>query len=67
MDFINFETEVNSITFSSPAEGLELEYKTSSFSLPNSFWETVSSFANTAGGLINYTERESLFLYSVKV
>ena len=47
MDFINFETEVNSITFSSPAEGLELEYKTSSFSLPNSFWETVSSFVST--------------------
>lgn len=33
-------------------EGCELEFKESSTQLPKSFWETYSSFANTAGGFI---------------
>ncbi|MCL0330164.1 RNA-binding domain-containing protein [Apilactobacillus xinyiensis] len=38
--------------FQQPKESIELEYKTCSFELPDSFWETVSSFANTKGGYI---------------
>ena len=34
------------------AEGYELEFKESAESLPKSFWETYSSFANTSGGYI---------------
>ncbi|MHC9533183.1 RNA-binding domain-containing protein [Dellaglioa sp. L3N] len=33
-------------------EGIQLEYKTSSNTLPKSFWETYSAFANTKGGTI---------------
>jgi ATP-dependent DNA helicase RecG len=35
-----------------PDEGLQLEFKTSTNSLPKNFWETVSAFANTEGGII---------------
>lgn len=52
MDFINFEEILNDAVFTKPAESINLEYKEASFELPNSFWETVSSFANTVGGLI---------------
>ncbi|NBH86850.1 ATP-binding protein [Lachnospiraceae bacterium] len=34
------------------AESKELEYKLSQNKLSKSFWETVSAFANTDGGLI---------------
>ena len=40
-------------------ESYELEFKESQTSLPDSFWETYSSFANTAGGYILLGIREN--------
>lgn len=51
MDFLDFNKN-KSFTFKEPAENEQLEYKEASWKLPKSFWETVSSFANTIGGLI---------------
>lgn len=41
------------------AEGLELEFKAAAEALPESLWETVSAFANTAGGwlLLGITQK----------
>lgn len=50
MDFINFSKLGSEKEL--PYENRNLEYKTSSWSLPKNFWQTVSAFANTDGGLI---------------
>lgn len=50
MEFIDF-TKLNSEK-DLPYENRNIEYKTSSWELPKTFWETVSAFANTDGGLI---------------
>lgn len=50
MEFIDF-TKLDSEKHL-PYENINLEYKTSSWKLPENFWETVSAFANTNGGLI---------------
>lgn len=52
MNFFNFDTITQNGTFKTPAENEQLEYKEASWKLPKSFWETVSSFANTSGGII---------------
>jgi ATP-dependent DNA helicase RecG len=52
MDFLNFNNFLANKVFSNPYEDIHLEYKTATWQLPKSFWETVSSFANTEGGLI---------------
>lgn len=52
MDFLKFEDLSFSSAFSEPQEDIHLEYKTATWKLPKNFWETVSSFANTDGGLI---------------
>lgn len=52
MNFLNFDKITTDFTFSKPAESINLEYKSTSWKLPKTFWETVSSFANTEGGLI---------------
>ena len=40
-------------------ESYDLEFKEAQTSLPDSFWETYSSFANTAGGYILLGIREN--------
>ena len=40
-------------------ESYNLEFKEAKSSLPNAFWETYSSFANTAGGYILLGIREN--------
>lgn len=52
MNFINFEKITQDGKFKHPEESENLEYKTSGWKLPKSLWETISSFSNTAGGLI---------------
>lgn len=52
MDFINFIKDIGTSEFTTPKEGLHLEFKTASWKLPQNIWETVSSFSNTDGGLI---------------
>lgn len=52
MKFIDFSEQVQQKNFTEPAESKELEYKLSQNKLSKSFWETVSAFANTDGGLI---------------
>lgn len=41
-----------SLEFTIPNEGITLEYKTASFSLPKNFWDSYSALANTDGGMI---------------
>ena len=47
-------------------EGLEVEFKEASDTLPRSMWETVSAFANTNGGIIilGIKEKDHSFLIS---
>lgn len=52
MKFIDFSEQAQQKNFTEPAESKELEYKLSQNKLSKSFWETVSAFANTDGGLI---------------
>lgn len=52
MKFIDFSEQAQQKDFTEPAESKELEYKLSQNKLSKSFWETVSAFANTDGGLI---------------
>lgn len=52
MNFIDFSEQAQHKNFTVPAESKELEYKLSQSKLSKSFWETVSAFANTDGGLI---------------
>lgn len=52
MNFIDFSGQAQHKNFTEPAESKELEYKLSQSKLSKSFWETVSAFANTDGGLI---------------
>ena len=52
MNFIDFSEQEQHKNFTEPAESKELEYKLSQNKLSKSFWETVSAFANTDGGLI---------------
>ncbi len=52
MKFIDFSEQVQQKNFTEPAESKELEYELSQNKLSKSFWETVSAFANTDGGLI---------------
>ncbi|WP_270457096.1 RNA-binding domain-containing protein [Lactobacillus gasseri] len=52
MNFFDFTTITSNGTFSTPAENENIEYKEASWKLPKTFWETVSSFANTSGGII---------------
>lgn len=52
MKFIDFPEQAQQKDFTEPAESKELEYKLSQNKLSKSFWETVSAFANTDGGLI---------------
>ncbi|GHP14429.1 hypothetical protein YK48G_18540 [Lentilactobacillus fungorum] len=44
--------EFSSVDFLNPVEDIRIEYKTANYSLPKTFWETYSSFANTEGGTI---------------
>lgn len=50
MKFLDF-SKINSAK-DLPVENRHIEYKKSSWKLPDSFWETVGSFANTDGGII---------------
>lgn len=50
MDFLDF-SKIRSDT-DLPFEDWYIEYKKASWKLPDSFWETVSAFSNTNGGVI---------------
>lgn len=52
MKFIDFSEQAQQKNFTELAESKELEYKLSQDKLSKSFWETVSAFANTDGGLM---------------
>ena len=41
-------------------ESSELEFKRAEEKLPEDFWETYSSFANTEGGYLPWGKREAL-------
>lgn len=52
MHFLNFKAITQTGNFKTPSENENIEYKEASWKLPKSFWETVSSFANTSGGIM---------------
>ncbi|WP_225049314.1 RNA-binding domain-containing protein [Lacticaseibacillus kribbianus] len=40
------------VDFTQPFEDIDLEFKAAGFALPKNFWDTVSAFSNTEGGII---------------
>lgn len=67
MNYIDFDEVTTNGVFKQPAESETLEYKTAEWELPKSFWETVSSFSNTSGGLIVLGVKENKAIHEYQI